>query len=94
LIQDWYPVQAIHERENCYRIVEINPDPEHFYLQISFTAAKCGTSKKADNADQNINPIDDRADLTFFRQRLSIVADPNAYFVLFVRDIFSNQSLF
>ncbi len=32
---DWYPVQAVHERENCYRIVETNPDPEHLYWEFS-----------------------------------------------------------
>jgi len=35
-IQHWYPIQAIREHENCYRIVDMNPDPEHFYLQFAF----------------------------------------------------------
>lgn len=32
----WNPVQAIHEHENCYRIIEPNPDPEHEHWQFSF----------------------------------------------------------
>ena len=31
---DLYPVRAIHEGEDCYRIVEVNPDSEHLYWEF------------------------------------------------------------
>lgn len=45
-IQHWYPVEAIQEHENCYRIVEINPDPEHFYWQFTTNEIVCCKENK------------------------------------------------
>lgn len=50
LIQHWHPVRAIHEHEDCYRIIDTNPDPEHFYLRFSFgDIVQCKENEFAEN---------------------------------------------
>lgn len=47
---DWYPVIAVHEHENCYRIIERNPDPEHWYQDFDFgDLVRCENHKFAEN---------------------------------------------
>ena len=44
------PVQSIHEHENCYRIIEQNPDPEHWYPDFKFgDLVRCENHKFAEN---------------------------------------------
>ncbi|HLM01704.1 MAG TPA: hypothetical protein VK400_11670 [Pyrinomonadaceae bacterium] len=31
---NWYPVEAVHKHDDCYRIVSLNPDPEHVYWEF------------------------------------------------------------
>lgn len=46
----WIPVQAVHEHENCYRILESSDDPEHDYWQFTFDeVVVCEINKFAEN---------------------------------------------
>ena len=46
----WHPVQSIHEHENCYRIIEQNPDSEHWYQDFDFgDLVSCENHKFAEN---------------------------------------------
>lgn len=45
-----HSVQSIHEHENCYRIIERNPDTEHWYQDFDFgDLVRCENHKFAEN---------------------------------------------
>ncbi|HLM59216.1 MAG TPA: hypothetical protein VK308_00290 [Pyrinomonadaceae bacterium] len=35
-VEVWSPVDAVPEHDDCYRIVTVNDDPEHWYPQFDF----------------------------------------------------------
>ena len=35
-VEIWSPVDAVPEHDDCYRIVTVNDDPEHWYPQFDF----------------------------------------------------------
>jgi hypothetical protein len=46
---NWYPVEAVHEHDNCYRIISVNPDSEHIYWEFDTDdVVSCQTHKFAE----------------------------------------------
>lgn len=45
----WHPIEAVHEHGDCYRIISLDPDPEHSYWEFSTDdVVRCESHKFAE----------------------------------------------